>query len=166
VIVGDHWQRHYLTYEGLLCAVAAVAVVLWSEHCGGAHDLDAYLHDHRNELYAVSGGIYGALLGFIITATAVILDKIEQLRLVRHSRHYPTLWSTLLASMRALGLASVAAIAGLLDTHPGLGERIIFFVWCFFSLLAVARVARCIWIFGWIVRIVSGEPATNRPPGS
>lgn len=163
--MGDRWQRHYLTYEALLCILAAAVVLVWSEHCGGADDLDRYLGDHRNDLYAVSGGVYGALLGFIITATAVILDKIEHLRLVRESRHYPTLWSTLMASMRALGLACVASIAGLLDTKPGLGERIVFFAWAFLSLLAVARVARTIWLFGWIVSIVSSAPTGRRSAG-
>lgn len=160
-----HWQRHYLLYEGLLCVAGGVAIFVWSEFCGGMDDLDRYLSNHRNDLFAVSGGVFGALLGFIITATAIILDKIDQLRLVRQSRHYPKLWDTLLASMRALGLASIASIVGLLETHPGLGERIVFFFWVLLALLAVARVARTIWIFGWIVRIVAGTPTANRPAG-
>jgi hypothetical protein len=159
------WRRHYLAYEGVLCIAGALAVIVYSEHCGGSRHLDAYLGEHGGELYAASSGVYGALLGFIITATAVILDKIEQLRLVRESRHYPTLWSTLLASMRALGAACVAAILGLVVTHPGLGERVVFFAWTLFSLLAVVRVARCIWIFGWIVSIVGSAPSGGRPAG-
>jgi hypothetical protein len=139
--------------------------VLWSEHWGGSRDLDAHLGDHRGELVAASAGVFGALLGLIITATAVILDKIDPLRLVRESRHYPQLWETLLASVRALGLACVAAIVALLVTRAGLGERVVFFAWVMLSLLSVARVARCVWIFQHVVTLAAGPPSTNGPAG-
>lgn len=161
----DWWQRHFLTLGEWLCILGAVAVIVWSEHFGGVDELGSYLSEHAVGLYSVTAGVYGGLLGFIIATTAIILDKIDDLRLVRESRHYPQLWDTLLASKRALGLACLVSIVGLLETHPGLGERVVFFVWVGLSLLSIVRIGRCIWIFGVVVRLAAGPSAANRPPG-
>jgi hypothetical protein len=163
--VRQRWQRRYVAYESGLCLIATALTIAWSEACGGAPELTSYLIDHQDGLFTASAGLYGTLLGFIIAAAAVILDKVEQLRLVRESAHYRDLWDTLLAAMRALGLACMVSVVGLLVTHPGLVQRIVFFGWTLLSLLSVARVARCVWVLGRIVTILSAVRAGSRGPG-
>jgi len=115
---------------------------------------------NRSGLYGVLTSLWGALLGFTITAVSIVLvfSQDPRLKLVRESAHYPTLWQVFMSAIRILGLATAAGLLALLFDRdpPGGSPRIVFFyVVVFFSTLAILRLWRCVWVLDRVVRIVS-----------
>lgn len=169
------WRAHFLGAELALAVLAAAGVVVWSERLGGSGELDRLLDDNANVLYPAAAGVQGALLGFVLTATAVLIGLADQdrLGLVARSRHYSTLWDTFMAAMWVLGAGSITSLVGLLVPGDDLTQRVVFYLWSLTSLLAIARVSRCIWIVGLLIRVVTARStaaarhdATAPPPAT
>jgi hypothetical protein len=106
------------------------------------------------------------LLGFAITAESIVLGLwgSERLAVVRESKHYATLWRVFMATIRSLGLATGFCLLGLVFDRDGDPNRVILYLCFAASLLAVARLIRCIWILEQVVLLVSG-PSKERKGG-
>lgn len=155
------WRAHFLGAERALAVLVAAGVAVWSERFDGSGELDRLLDDQANVLYATAAGVQGALLGFVLTANAVLIGLADQNRLglVARSRHYGTLWDTFLAAMWVLGAGSITSLVGLLVPGDDVTQRVIFYLWVLTALLAIVRVARCIWVVGLLVRVVTARSA-------
>jgi hypothetical protein len=154
------WRSHFLIAELGLAAVCSAAFVMWVMLCGGGTILEETLKGNRGAVYGALASIYGSLLGFAITAVSIVLgfSGTERLTVVRESKHYPILWKVFTATIRTLGLATVVALFGLIldrDNHP---MNIALYLTVFASVLAVLRLARCVWVLENVIALVTGPP--------
>lgn len=157
------WAANFLWCEFGLGVVAVVALVVWSEFLGGSSHLDHFLDEHGETLYIVLAPITAAMLGFILAATAIVVTAApaDRMEILRESPHYPKLWATFRSALRYLGLATLAALVGLVVSAETL-SRIIFYIVAGFAVLAALRTARCIWAMNWMVHIFTGPSPESK----
>ena len=112
--------------------------------------LDAYIVVNRYAVYGVVAGVGGALLGLVIAASALVLDRLAEgrLALVQQSRYVDSIPAIFKAAMFSLGMATLVSVVALVPTGSGLATRVVAYLWLLFALLVVARLARVIWIVG------------------
>jgi hypothetical protein len=150
------WRTHFLWAEFAVGVFATAALIAWSEAFGGRDVVDDFLHDHGETFYVVLAPITAAMLGFILAAAAIIVTAAPAKRMdvLRSSAHYNDLWACFRSAMRYLGLATISAILGLVVSGETTG-RLIFFLTVGLTVLAAARVARCIWAMNWVIKIIA-----------
>ena len=151
------WKRRFLLVEGALAVVLTIGFAVWYWGFDGAAPTSALLGGNRAALYGTTASISGSLLGFVITATSIVLgfSASDRLAVVRESQQYPMLWKTFSASIRALAAATIVALLCLLldrdsAPHPWLIVALVFSV-----LLSVLRLARTIWALEHIIALVT-----------
>lgn len=160
----DVWNQHFLRNEGALSVFLAGTIVLWSEFFGGINPISEILKGNRGTIYGALTSVFGSLLGFAITAESIVLglSGSERLTNVRDSEHWSTLWDTFVAAIRCLGLATAASLIGLIFDRDSTPLPWVFYFVLFSSFLAVARLARCVWILEQVVAIVSAKSQERR----
>lgn len=154
----DWWEADFLRYERWAAFVLAVILVLLSELILGPEHLDGYLDKNRFSVFPAFATLFGALLGLVIAAAAVVLDRIAEgrLPLVQRSRHAPKLSQTFTSAMVWLGLATLLSTLVLIPTTATI-DRICAYLWALSALMVVVRLTRTIWIVGYLMRIVSQQ---------
>lgn len=115
------------------------------------------LKSNQAALYTALSTIWGALLGFAIASTAIVLSfgDSPRLRPVTEHSSYAQLGSVLRAVNPVLALATLAALAALLLDREGAENVLARDVAVVTSLLAIVTLGRTIWILDNIVRIVT-----------
>jgi hypothetical protein len=155
----DRWEPEFLRNELWACLVVTAMLVVLSEVILRPHRLDDYLDTNRFTVFPAMVGVEGALLGLVIAASALVLDRLAEgrLALVQQSRHVVALSGIFKSAMVSLGGATVAAGLVLTPTTSAAGDRAIVYVWAFLTLLAIARLSRVIWIVGYMLDIVARQ---------
>lgn len=153
------WRTHFLNSELVVAVIGTIAFICWIKVFGGAEDVAVILADNRTALYGTLGSIFGSLLGFTITATSIVLvfSTSPRLRIVRASRHYPTLWKVFRATIRALALTTILSLAGLVFDRDGAPCYWVLFFMTYAFLLSCLRVARVIWVLENIVLLLTNS---------
>lgn len=154
------WRRHFLVVEGMIAVVLTVAFGVWYWRFGGAASVAALLSGNRSALYGTTASISGSLLGFVITATSIVLgfSASDRLAVIRESDQYPVLWRTFSATIRALAFATIMSLLCLLldrDTAP---FSILVIPLILAVLLSLLRIARTIWVLEHIILLVTRPP--------
>ena len=95
----------------------------------------------------------------MIAAQSIVLglSGSDKLEVVRNSEHYSTLWCVFRWSIRTLAIATVTVLLALIfdcDQSPCL---LWLYIGLFSTLLAIAQLARTIWILEQVVKVVSAE---------
>jgi hypothetical protein len=159
----DRWEPEFLRNELWACWVLTGMLVILSEIILGPDQLDDYLGSNRFAVFPAMVGVEGALLGLVIAASALVLDRLAEgrLALVQQSRHVGDLTAIFKSAMVALGGATVAAVLALTPTTCAAVDRAIVYVWALLTLLAIARLGRVIWIVGYMLDIVTHEKSTE-----
>lgn len=156
--VSRWWARNFLFAE--LCAVLLVTagMVAWAECLQGTVEIDKVLSGNRSALYGTLASIFGSLLGFAITAASIVLgfSSSARLRVVRESKHFPTLWKVFSATIRALGLATIVSLVGLLADRDEVPVYFISYLLMFSFLLSCVRIARTVWVLENIIALMTG----------
>jgi hypothetical protein len=163
-ILPNWWRAHFLTVELGLAILLGAAVYVWGVRFEGSSTLHTILSGNRGAIYGALASVFGSLLGFAITAVSVVIGfaSHDRLAIIRQSRHYPTLWRVFFAAIRALGLATLLALAGLVLDRDNYPRDWVLYLTTFASLLAVLRVARCAWILENVIDLVTIEPDQHR----
>jgi hypothetical protein len=153
------WEPSFLRNELWVCWGLTAALGVLSEVILGAGRLDDYLDQYRFTVFPAMLGVEGALLGLVIAASALVLDRLAEgrLALVQQSRHAGTLAGIFKSAMVTLGVATVAGAAALVPTTSALGDRVVVYIWALLTLLSIARLARVIWIVGYMLDIVARQ---------
>ncbi len=151
------WKRHFLIVEGGLAVLLTLVFATWFWHFEGKASVFLLLQSNRAALYGTIASIFGSLLGFVITATSVVLglSGSESLSVVRESAQYPMLWRTFSATIRALAGATLVALLCLLvdrDDAPVPWLVVLLVLAVTFSML---RIARTIWVLEHIIVLVT-----------
>lgn len=160
------WKRHFLGAEFCLSVVLAVCFVLWYVLFEGESFLACFLHGNRAAIYGTAASIFGSLLGFVITATSIVLgfSTSERLNVVRESKQFGTLWRVFSNTIWALGLATASTFIALIfdrDTHP---IPALLFLSFFAIVLSFFRLSRAVWVLENVIALIT-MPSKKSTPG-
>jgi hypothetical protein len=158
----ERWEEHFLAREARVCFLVTAMLVFLSEVVLGPAALDRYLQANRFTVFPAMVGADSALLGLVIAATALVLDRLAEgrLALVQQSRHIGSLSAVFKSAMAWLGAATLASVAALVPLQNNIGDRVIAYLWAMCTLLVMARLARVIWVTGLLVDIVSKQESS------
>jgi uncharacterized membrane protein YqjE len=155
------WRKHFLWVELVIAVVVGVAATYWIIGRVGSRTIDTLLDHNRATVYAAFATLWGSLLGFVITAASIVLglSGSESLAVVRGSSHYLTLWKVFTASIRALGLATLLVLIGLILDRDNRPNHVVFCLAIFGSVLATLRLIRCVWVIEKVIFLVARPQA-------
>ena len=154
------YQRHFLRIEGILAVLLPIALSVWGEYFDGARVIEPVMLAQRGSLYPALAQIFASLLGFVITAQAIILGftSSPRMRVLRSSDKYPEIWKVFGQGTLALGMATIVALAAIVVDQGQSLNRPVFYLGVMATLFAALRLARCVWVLQNIVAIVAGSP--------
>jgi hypothetical protein len=160
------WLSDSPVVDHLFAVAITVAYVRFTRHEG----LDVLDQDNRAGVYLGLAGLAGGLLGLVFAAVAILrgLSNGVLLRRVREL-HGRRITGTMSAALRALGLATVILVVGMLldhpDGHPAVARRMAYFGLA----LGAIRMLRLGWVFNIILKINDADldaPAAVAPGGA
>jgi hypothetical protein len=95
----------------------------------------------------------------VLAAATIVLTIAGSPRLnrVTSSNRYRDLWSMFLSATKVLGLLTVAAILALIFDRDTAPEPLATYLLLFFLILAIQRVATCIWILDRLTALMVRE---------
>ncbi|HEV8264491.1 MAG TPA: hypothetical protein VGQ06_06040 [Gemmatimonadales bacterium] len=154
------WRANFLVVELGIAIVLTAGFVFWVERCGGEAIVTDVLHGQRSAIYGTLASIFGSLLGFAITAVAIVLGfvPLERMSVVRESVYYDDLWRVFTSAIRVLALATVTTLVGLVldrDASPALP---LVYVCVYATILSLLRLLRCVWILEKVIHLVTRPP--------
>lgn len=154
------WGRHFLVLEFGLAVLLTTVFAVWLCAFDGVTPMSALLQGNRAALFGAIASILGSLLGFVITATSIVLgfSTSDRLAVVRESAQYPTLWKTFSATIRALAFATIVALGCLLFDRDAAPTAWLAIPLVFVVLLSLLRITRTIWVLEQIVGLVTRPP--------
>jgi hypothetical protein len=157
----DWWSVHFLFAELVVALGAMLAFGAWQATPGGGRAAAATLADNRGAVYGALTSLFGTLLGFTLAAMAIVLGYASdnRLRLVRESQHYPTLWRVFIAATRAMALATGVALLALVLDRDRAPSPLILDLVVGATALATLRLARVMWVFERIIRLITERHA-------
>lgn len=151
------WEANFLNIEFALASGCSLFFVAWSEYINNGVFLAQIFSDNRQVLYGALTALFGSMLGFIITATSIVLGYAnnERLAIVRQSQHYADLWNVFKSAIRVLAFSTIISLIGLVLDKDFKPINIILYTNIFAATLAFLRIARCIWVLENIIAIVT-----------
>lgn len=153
------WEANFLKLEFLLSGVLSLLFCAWSEFANKGAFVTSYFADIREPLYGALVALFGSLLGFSITAVSIVLGyaNSDKLEIVRKSSHYSDLWNTFRSAIKVLALATISALVGLIFDKDGAPNNIVLYFNVFMTILSFFRIGRCVWVFEYIIAIVTKQ---------
>jgi len=148
--------------ELVISFLATAAAGVWVMHGSGAALIDTFLKDNRGQVYGALASIFGALLGFAITAVSIILgfSTTKQFDILRQSKHYPLLWAIFTSAIRWLGGATLVALVGLVADRDKAPQDWILLIGFFVSAVATWRVVNCVWAVERTIAVITKPTST------
>lgn len=151
------WQRNFLHFEAAAAVLISVAFAIWFYSFDGASYTNAILDGNRAPVYGAMATIFGSLLGFVITATSVVLgfSVSEKLQVIKESTEYTKLWRTFSSTIWILGATTLVSLICLLFDKDKAPVQFLTNVIFFLTMLSVFRVARTIWVLENIILLIT-----------
>lgn len=158
------WKKNFLIAELFLSILLAILVTIWSEYYGRPY-IEYILDNNRSSIYSTLAAIFGALLGFVITAASIVLgySENEKLSVVTNSLYYPQLWGVFVSNIRVLGLATLISLVSLLIASNDTNIGIVVYLNIWILLLVLLRLWRVIWVLENIIGLITSP---RKPPDS
>jgi hypothetical protein len=157
------WKRSFLKVEFVFAILLTVIFTVWYYDFDGLTATSALLKDNRAVLFGTTASILGSLLGFVITATSIVLgfSTSDRLAVVRESAEYPMLWKTFSATIWALAFGTIAALTCLLFDRESAPVPWLTVLLVFAVLLSLLRIGRTIWVLEHIIALVTRPPPVS-----
>lgn len=161
------WKRHFLCAEFCVSVMLAACFVLWYVRFGGESMLACFLNGNRASIYGTAASIFGSLLGFVITATSIVLglSASERLDIIRESKQFAILWRVFSNTIWALGFATASTFISLIfdrDTRP---ISTLLFMSFFAIVLSFFRLSRAIWVLENVIALITMPSKKSTPNG-
>jgi hypothetical protein len=124
----------------------------------------------RSEIYGTCVALFGSLMGFAITAQALMLTLAHgqpvqpSLARLRASTQYPVLWAIFTQTIVGLAFATLASMVALLADRAELPIGALVISTLGTALFALVRLARLIWILAAVVALVTAGSDQERLP--
>jgi hypothetical protein len=156
---------HFLGFELFLSILLSIVFAVWDVWFGGSVVVDSILHGNRSAVYGALASIFGALLGFVITALSIIIgySANEKFEFLRKTKHYPTLWKVMLSTVKALSIATVVMIIGLIVDRDSSPNTLILCLCVFATLFSLFRLRRCIWVLENVILLIIKDNTEQKP---
>jgi len=156
-ILPNWWCEKFLIIELFVVLLLTVCFVFWYYQLNGSNELKPFLDGNRTAIYSTLATIFGSLLGFVITATSIIIgfSASEKLSIVKNSKHYKTLWKVFSSTIRALSFAVVIAFLSLILDRDNRPCSILLFFMFFTLFFSLVRIWRTIWVLENIIEIIT-----------
>lgn len=151
------WRKHFLGVELVLAMVLTIAFGIWVRVAHETQLVNRLIGGQRSAVYGTLATLDGALLGFVIATTAIVLAfaPSDQFEILRESVHYQTLWRTFTSTIRALALATAVAIVALLVDRDGNTNTLLMVLCAGTTVLAALRVWRSVWELEGTIKVVT-----------
>lgn len=153
-----YFELHFLWIE-LAFSVSVFAILLFGTIVWNFDSaIDQLLQGNRAMIYGTFSSIFASLFGFTIAATTFVAGTASKdlLHLVTTGPHGGTLRQVFMSAIRSLGIATIIALIGLIFDR---GSSVLLPLLLVFSaLLVFFRLSNCVYILGWVFRIVSKVP--------
>ncbi len=161
--IKSFWGHHFLSLELAVTILVGVAFFAWCRYLGGAEVIDPVVSQNRAAIYGAITSVFGALLGFSITTFALLLgfSSSPLMADVRSSPVYSTLWEVHKSTVRALSLATLLGLVGLILDRDGHTNRIAMYLVAWVFVLSIARLARAVWMLELVTDILTA-PSKKR----
>jgi hypothetical protein len=158
------WRTHFLFWEGCLAAVLTGIFAWWYLCDDGAAGVNVLLKASRQAIYGTAASVLGSLLGFIITAASIVfaVSGSDRLKVIRDSKQYPALWAVFGSTIRACGLATIAAFVALIFDRDERPVSWLLISVVFSVLLAILRIARAVWALENVIMLITAPKPNNR----
>ena len=158
------WKRNFHWLEPLVVALLAAVASAWVEQSRYACKIEELIHGNRAPIYGALASVFGALLGFVLTAVSIILgfSSLPQLTIVRESKHYPMLYRAFILTTWVLGAACLAALLALIFDRDEYPRRFWFYAAATTGLAASVCVVRSVWLLEQIV-LIACQPLPTSP---
>ena len=153
------WRKHFLGVELAIAFAATVVFYAWVRYAHGSRSINPLIGGQRSVVYSMLATLDGALLGFVIATTAIVLGFApgERFEILRNSAHYRTLWRTFTSTIRSLALATAVAIAALLVDHDSHTNMLAMVLCAGTTLLSALRVWRSVWVLEGTIKVVTRQ---------
>lgn len=157
--LSEFWSKEFLTVELLYAVLFLICFFVWYAYFSGEGIVEQVLQNNRDSIYGALAAIFGALLGFVITAVSIVIgySASDQFAIVRNSTEYPKLWRIFISAIRATALATIAALLGLILDRDISPNRWILFLNVYAIALVLIRLWRSIWVLEQIINIITGN---------
>lgn len=157
------WHGTSLSADIWLTAFVTVLLVVWVYCFDGADRVNQVFDGVRVSVYRSTIVVAASLLGFSLTVISVVVgfSSHKRLKLLRESRHYPTVWRTFFGAVHALGLLLLCAFLGLVldrDQSPVVALEVAYVALC---ILAALRLHRSVRILRQLVDVIA-KPVKER----
>lgn len=152
-----YWRQHFLGVELAIATIVTVAFGIWVRFAHGQRIVNELIGGQRSVVYGTLATLDGALLGFVIATTTIVLGFApgDRFEILRNSAHYQTLWRTFTSTIRVLGLATAVAIVALLADRDGKTNALTMVLCAGTTLLAGLRVGRSVWALQGTIKVVT-----------
>jgi len=151
------WQRNFLLFEAVAALLISMAFAVWFYRFDGATCVNTILDGNRAPVYGAMASIFGSLLGFVITATSVVLgfSVSERLNVLRESTQYPKLWKTFSSTIWILGITTLVSLLCLLIDKDKAPVQFFIPIIFAFTIFSIFRISRTIWALEHIIMLVT-----------
>lgn len=160
------YERHFVGLDFLASVLITSVCMIVVRRVWGEQHLLALLSGSRAALYGATASISGSLLGFIVTAVSIIMafSDSPQLRYVRQSSHYRTIFKVFVGAIWALGFTTIISLVALLWDRDQ-GPKVGFTYFAFWAVvLSATRVAECVWVLDRMIRLSIAGSGESAPP--
>jgi hypothetical protein len=156
-------DNHFTIFSITFAILTGAGLIVWAEKYKGIETIYEILKGNRSAVYGAFASIFGSLLGFVITATSIVLglSTSERLAIVRNSKHYPALWTSFTHTIKVLGLATVVSILALIFDKDSNPKSYIIYTAVIVVVLAVLQLSRSVWALEQVIKLIAA-PAPEK----
>jgi hypothetical protein len=154
------WRRNFLGVEFGICVLATLCLFVWARYGRGLTLVLDLVRNNRGQIYGTLASISGSLLGFVIATLSIVLalTSTGQLKVLKRSKYYRQLWTVFTSAIRYLGLTTFLWLIALFFDRESAQKPYLFIGCLGLTLLAIARLVRCVWVLERIVETLTVVP--------
>lgn len=155
----DRYLANFVSLNLGIVLLATIGFVVWFSAFGGSDTTTEFLGKERSDIYRTLATVASSMLGFSLTATAIIFGLTSQDRVSRLSKHpgFSIVWRVYFQMAMGFGLLVILAFAGILwDDHGNSSSVIRIFVFGT-ALFVMFRVTEAIAIMKALVTLALSE---------
>lgn len=158
------YEANFLAWDfcGALCVSAAGLIAI--NFLSDFKTFSEWFGPVKSQLYGGVFSLAGALLGFVLSAAAMVIafEELPRFKILKDSGHARSIVVVYFDSMRWLGALTGVSLAALLfDTAASASVAFLYAVG-FIALVSALRVYRCIWILKRLAFIAANQKSS--PP--
>ena len=159
-------DRHYKKVAFGFSLLVLICFSIWGGYFNGIDFVNRVLKNNRGPLYGALTGMFGTLLGFVLSAASIVLTLVDKARLARlqKSGHLRWIAQDFFATTWILGISTLAMLFVLIRDTEAQPWFVGTCVAVFFGLWSGLMLFRCIRLMEQVVlSTMEPEPPSTTP---